>query len=106
MSSMPWSNETERADYSKKLFEEQLAICDRLEAENRALIVSVKHLGGHLSSSRDEAFNEFAEELKQILVINSESNTKFFDFDNILKTIDWVLSERTYRYGENFGYRK
>ena len=106
MSSVPWSNETERADYYKKLFEEQLAICDRLEAENRALIFSVKSLGGHLSSARDEAFNEFAEELKQILVINNESNTKFFDFDNILKTIDWVLSERMYRYGENFGYRK
>ena len=31
MSSVPWSNETERADYYQKLFEEQLAICDRLQ---------------------------------------------------------------------------
>lgn len=33
MSFVPWKSETERADYYQNLYNEQLVICDRLEAE-------------------------------------------------------------------------
>ena len=51
MGCCPWSNETERADYYKSLFESQLKICDRLEKEINELkhptadVVEVRH--GH-----------------------------------------------------------
>lgn len=93
MSSVPWSNETERADYFEKLYNEQLAICDRLDAEKQALLFSVQSLSGHLSSARSEAKAEFAEELKYTLIINNEGNCEIFDYDYTLETIDNIAKK-------------
>jgi hypothetical protein len=47
MASAPWRNETERADYYKGLFDEQLKICDRLQEFNEKLC---KELYGKLTA--------------------------------------------------------
>lgn len=52
MPSVPWSNETERADYYKKLYNEQLAICDMLEKEIEMLRAEKKLLKSNISMNR------------------------------------------------------
>ena len=37
MSCVPWSNETERAEYYKNMFYSQLKVCDRLQELNEKL---------------------------------------------------------------------
>lgn len=94
VSSVPWSNETERADYYEKLYNEQLAICDRVDAERRALLFTVKSLSGQLSTGIFESVKQFAEELKYTLTINNEYNTETLDYYFTMQTIDDILDRR------------
>lgn len=118
MSSVPWSNETERADYYKKLYNEQLAICDRIEKEverlKGRLESSDKQLEGmkesnarlylRFNTAKSEAVKEFAESvdkivttrLKYYLEINEEKGVVYipkFIIEKILEELKEMVGE-------------
>ena len=72
---VPWMNETERADYYQKLYNEQFDICDRLQEENDSKDAKIKVLNKLLDIA--EIRIESAE--------NSCKNASSFRFDIDLK---------------------
>lgn len=80
-----------------------LDLINRLQAKNEGLEVSLQAMrsaaNGFKSAyerergSRITAIQEFAEMLKQTLVINNEENTEIFDYDYTLETIDNLVKE-------------
>ncbi len=72
MSSVPWSNETERADYYKKLYNEQLAICDRLKKDIEILKTNMVNI-----KSTDEQFKAQEQEANVLNYIKAEAVKEF-----------------------------
>ena len=54
MSSTPWSNETERADYYQTEYNKQLVISKKLEIENECLKSTIESLAKELEDNCDD----------------------------------------------------
>ena len=68
MSSAPWGNETERADYYQKELEIQRAICKRLDEENEKLKTTNTSLSKEIINAKIEMYKQCIEEMREKIV--------------------------------------
>ena len=68
MSSAPWGNETERANYYQKELEIQRAICKRLDEENEKLKTTNASLSKEIINAKIEMYKQCIEEMREKIV--------------------------------------
>lgn len=83
MSSAPWGNETERADYYQKELEIQRKICERLDTANEKLKAENVSFSKEIINTKIETYKQCIEEVREKIV-----NTPF-DVDFTGKTNEY-----------------
>lgn len=68
MSSTPWGNETERADYYQKEFEIQHKICERLDTANEKLKAENAPLSKETIDTKIEMYKQCIKEMREKIV--------------------------------------
>jgi hypothetical protein len=113
MSSAPWRNETERADYYERLYNEQLAICDRLQedldqvaddvlearieiAELYKCKFTAKDVAQNVIIAKRNAIQEFGVRLQERfenLEYRAKTRKKTVSVDEVDGLVNWALHE-------------
>ena len=78
MSSAPWGNETERADYYVNEYNNQLAICKRLDEENESLKAEKKQVNRELSHIC-RLYDNLKAEKEKLKIENSSLSKEIID---------------------------
>ena len=81
MSSAPWGNETERADYYQKELEIQRAICKRLDEEKEKLNTTNASLSKEIIDAKIEMYKQCIEEMRE-KIVNTPADVDLTDKTN------------------------